>query len=153
MKIILVVLNAIALLSCASMSRADELLKMKPGMATMVRIPGAEKGDMKAIVGDPKIADVAFGPNNVFWFIGKKPGTTNIIVLDRAVTAATSPRSHAVLPRLVTLKSKWLGLSAKAWKRRTLSEAPFRPTDSDIMLAYGCLRPSGNAHRTAGMVR
>jgi hypothetical protein len=86
-KVIFVVLNAIALLSCASMSRADEVLRMKPGIATMVRVPGAEKGDMKAIVGNPDIADVTFGPNNAFWFVGKKPGTTNIIVLN-SVTGA-----------------------------------------------------------------
>jgi Pilus formation protein N terminal region len=86
-KAFFVALNALALFSCASMSRADEVLKMKPGIAVMVRVPGAENGNMKAIVGNPDIADVTFGPNNAFWFVGKKPGTTNIIVLN-SVTGA-----------------------------------------------------------------
>ena len=76
------VLNILVLFSCTSITRAAEVVSMKPGIAVMVRVPGAENGNLKAIVGKPEIADVAFGPKNVFWFVGKIPGTTNIIVLD-----------------------------------------------------------------------
>ncbi len=49
-----------------------------------VRVTGGDKGKFTAIVGDPTIADVVFGPQNTFLFIGKKEGITNIIVLNDA---------------------------------------------------------------------
>ena len=49
-----------------------------------VRVAGADKGKFTAIIGDPTIADVTYGPQNTFLFIGKKEGITNIIVLKDA---------------------------------------------------------------------
>ena len=46
-----------------------------------VQVTGADKGKFTAIMGDPTVADVVFGPQNTFMFVGKKEGITNIIVL------------------------------------------------------------------------
>jgi Flp pilus assembly secretin CpaC len=72
---------ALALASWASMARCENLLQLAPGFATAVRVTGADKGKFTAIVGDPTIADVTFGPQNTFMFVGKKEGITNVIVL------------------------------------------------------------------------
>ncbi|MGB0085520.1 MAG: pilus assembly protein N-terminal domain-containing protein [Rhodomicrobiaceae bacterium] len=77
----LFVLVALASLSCEAMAHGDKLLNLPTGFAMTVKVAGAEKGKFTAIVGDPNIADVAFGPQNTFMFIGKKEGITNIIVL------------------------------------------------------------------------
>ena len=72
----------VALLSWASVAHCNDLLKLTPGVATALRVAGAEKGKFTAIIGDPSIADLTFGPQNTFLFIGKKDGITNIIVLN-----------------------------------------------------------------------
>ena len=72
---------ALALASWASMARCENLLQLAPGFAAAVRVAGADKGKFTAIVGDPAIADVTFGPQNTFMFVGKKEGITNVIVL------------------------------------------------------------------------
>jgi len=82
MKTIIFALNALAILFCSSMARSEELLSLKFGFVTPVTVPGAVKGGLKAIIGNPKIVDFTLGPNNVFWFVGLCPGTTNIIVSD-----------------------------------------------------------------------
>ena len=63
------------------MARSEEFLSMKPGFVMPVTVPGA-KGGLKTIIGNPKIVDFTLGPNNVFWFVGLCPGTTNIIMSD-----------------------------------------------------------------------
>ena len=75
-------LNALALLAFTSMAHGDEVLKILPGYARVVKVPGAtSKGNFTAIIGDPKVADFTYGPKNTFMFIGKTAGTTNIVVI------------------------------------------------------------------------
>ena len=72
---------ALALASWASMARCENLLQLAPGFAAAVRVAGTDKSKFTAIIGDPAIADVTFGPQNTFMFVGKKEGITNVIVL------------------------------------------------------------------------
>jgi hypothetical protein len=78
----LLMLGPLVSLSCATMTYGDELLKLTPGLATIVQVAGADKGKFTSIIGDPAIADVVFGPHNTFMFVGKKEGITNIVVLN-----------------------------------------------------------------------
>lgn len=61
--------------------RSDEVLKLTPGNALNVKVPGTD--NYIGLVGDPDTADVYFGPKNNFMFVGKKDGVTNIIVIDK----------------------------------------------------------------------
>ena len=82
LKKIFFALSALALLACTSGARSAEVLKILPGFALIVKVPGADKGKVTAIVGDPEIADFTYGPQNRFMIIGKAVGATNIVVLD-----------------------------------------------------------------------
>jgi hypothetical protein len=53
-------------------------------MAESVPVNGASAGNFTSIIGNPKIADVTFGPKNTLWFIGLAEGTTNVIMLDNS---------------------------------------------------------------------
>ena len=76
---------ALASLNFASAANSEEApLKLELGFAKSVVVKGAAEGKFQAIIGNPEIADFTFGPRNTFWFIGKKEGTTNVIVLDNA---------------------------------------------------------------------
>ncbi len=77
----LTALVLLTLLIPASVARGDEVLELRSGFATTVQMPRDVTG-AKVVVGDPKIADVTFGPQNRFIFVGLKEGTTNVIVLD-----------------------------------------------------------------------
>ena len=74
---------AIAALSFVSAARSEDLLKLAPGFARSVVVPGAVTGNFSAIIGDPKVADFTYGPKNTFWFVGLKEGTTNVLVLNK----------------------------------------------------------------------
>lgn len=67
-----------------SASYAEESLRLTPGIARSVVLKGAAEGNFSSIIGDPKIADVTFGPKNTLWFVGLTEGTTNIIVLENS---------------------------------------------------------------------
>jgi Pilus formation protein N terminal region len=73
---------ALAPLVWVSAARSEETLKLAPGFAHSVIVNGATAGKFTLIIGNPKIADVTFGPKNTFWFIGLTEGVTNILVLD-----------------------------------------------------------------------
>ena len=76
-------LGTVALLSSAqeALSAESELLQLTPGIAVQKVVPGAYKLHPYGFVGDPRIADIVFGPNNVFLIVGKNEGLTNVIVL------------------------------------------------------------------------
>jgi Flp pilus assembly secretin CpaC len=65
-------------------AHSAETLRLGLGMAESVLVKGASAGNFTSIIGDPKIADVTFGPRNTLWFIGLAEGTTNVIMLDRS---------------------------------------------------------------------
>ena len=65
-------------------ARSAEALRLTLGIAKSVVVEGATAGNFSSIIGDPKIADVTFGPKNTLWFIGLAEGTTNIIMLDNS---------------------------------------------------------------------
>lgn len=71
----------LASFSCVSAAHCKDLLRIAPGFAMAIQIPGTATDKFTAIIGDPTVADVTFGPRNTFMFIGKKEGVTNIIVL------------------------------------------------------------------------
>ena len=73
---------ALASLTWMSASSGEQVLKLTPGFAKSVTVDGAAAGKVTSIIGDPKVADVTFGPKNTFWFVGLIPGATNIIVLN-----------------------------------------------------------------------
>ena len=82
LKRIFFALSALTLLACTSGASSAEVLKILPGFALIVKVPGADTGKVTAIVGNPKIADFTYGPQNRFMIIGKAVGATNIVVLD-----------------------------------------------------------------------
>ena len=85
LKALCVAVIALAALNFASAANSEGvLLKLELGFAKSVVVKGAAEGKFKAIIGNPEIADFTFGPQNTFWFIGKKEGATNVIVLDNA---------------------------------------------------------------------
>jgi Pilus formation protein N terminal region len=73
---------ALALLVGAPEGHSEELLTLRPGLVTTVRVPHTVNGGFTGFVGDPQIADVYYGPKNVFMFVGKRIGTTNFIAID-----------------------------------------------------------------------
>lgn len=77
-------LGTLAVVICAqeALSAKSELLQLTPGIAVEKVVPGAYKLHPYGFVGDPRIADIVFGPNNVFLIVGKNEGLTNVIVLD-----------------------------------------------------------------------
>jgi hypothetical protein len=77
-----IALAALALLIGAPQVYSEELLTLRPGIVTTVRVPQAANGGFTGFVGDPQIADVYYGPKNVFMFVGKRIGTTNFIAID-----------------------------------------------------------------------
>jgi Flp pilus assembly secretin CpaC len=74
-------LAAIAPLVGQPQAHSDDLA-LTPGVLSTVRIPGAVNGNFTGFVADPAIADVYYGPKNVFMFVGKKIGTTSFIAID-----------------------------------------------------------------------
>lgn len=78
----LFVLSALACVAGTCVARGDEVIKITPGFAVAVKVPGAEQGKFTAFVGKTDIADITFGPANTFIVIGKIEGTTNVIALD-----------------------------------------------------------------------
>jgi Pilus formation protein N terminal region len=78
----LIPLAVLAQLISAPEGHSEEFLTLRPGLVTTVRIPQAVKGGFTGFVGDPQIADVYYGPKNVFMFVGKRVGTTNFIAID-----------------------------------------------------------------------
>jgi Flp pilus assembly secretin CpaC len=79
---ILLPLAALAVLIGVPEGHGEELLTLRPGLLTTVRVPEAVKGGFTGFVANPEIADVYYGPKNVFVFVGKKIGTTNFIAID-----------------------------------------------------------------------
>lgn len=75
---------ALLLATCVSTAHSEELLRIPRGFALAKKVPGTTSGKFTAIIGNPEIADFTYGPNNTFMFIGKKDGTTNVVVLDNS---------------------------------------------------------------------
>jgi hypothetical protein len=75
-------LLALGLFPCGLAAQGHETLRLTINFAKVVKVNSAYKGKFTAILGNPEIADVTFGPKNAFMFIGKKEGSTNIIVLN-----------------------------------------------------------------------
>jgi hypothetical protein len=64
-------------------AESAETLNILPGFAMALRVPGADsRGKFTAIIGKPDIADITYGPQNVFLLVGKTVGTTNMVVLN-----------------------------------------------------------------------
>jgi Pilus formation protein N terminal region len=98
MQRLLLTLSALVLMFSSSIALGQEVLNIREGFAMSVTVPGAQTGTLKAIVGKPEIADVTFGPKNVFWFIGKKTGETNIIVVNSLTGASVYNATIQVSP-------------------------------------------------------
>ena len=78
----LIPLAALAPLVVTPEGHSEELLTLRPGLVTTVRVPQVVNGGFTGFVGDPQIADVYYGPKNIFMFVGKRIGTTNFIAID-----------------------------------------------------------------------
>jgi Flp pilus assembly secretin CpaC len=66
-----------------STAHSEEVLKLIPGFAMTINVPDAESFDkLSAIVGDTEIADFTFAGKNTFILVGRKEGSTNIVVIE-----------------------------------------------------------------------
>lgn len=70
------------LIGCVSIGRADEIIELKAGFATLLKL---EKSFSTVSVGNPDVADVVpFQLERAILLTGKSAGATNVIVLDEA---------------------------------------------------------------------
>ena len=73
------ILALVLLTVCASGARADETIKLTPGVVKLLRF---DRPVGTVAIGDPQVAD-AFAPNDkAILLTGKAVGTTNVIFLD-----------------------------------------------------------------------
>lgn len=70
------------MLNCTPEVSSTEPLQLTPGIAVSKTVPCANVAHPYGFVGDPNVADIAFGPQNIFLIVGKKEGLTNVVVLD-----------------------------------------------------------------------
>lgn len=81
-KLVLTLISS-ASFACGSEALGAEVLQLTTDVAKMVKVNRADEGNFIAFVAKPETADVYFGPKNILMIVGKKEGTTNLIVLDK----------------------------------------------------------------------
>lgn len=83
LKLLFVWPLAVVTLSGDPGARGGELVHLTPGLAVTRSITSGHTGALYSIVGNPKIADITFGPKNTLIMLGKIDGVTNLVVMDQ----------------------------------------------------------------------